>query len=284
MRLRNLLTATLAATLLTSMAACGGSSSGDGSADPSQPLKVMADVIPHAELIREAETLGLLGDVKVDVTEISGDVDVNQLTEAGDMDANFFQHVPYLNDWNANHPGSDLVPVATVHVEPLGLYSKKVTSLAEVPQDAVIAIPADATNQARGLFLLEDAGLIKLNVDRNDPNLDYSQITDANVTENPKNISFVKIDRQQLAASLDDPAVTLSIVNGNYALEAGLVPANDALILESAEGNPYANVLVTKETMKDDPRVQKLAEALESPELAKFIVDNYQGSVLPVNG
>ena len=109
-------------------------------------------------------------------------------------------------------------------------------------------------------------------------------VIDANVTENPKNISFVKIDRPQLAASLDDPAVTLSIVNGNYALEAGLVPANDALILESAEGNPYANVLVTKETMKDDPRVQKLAEALESPELAKFIVDNYQGSVLPVNG
>ena len=91
-------------------------------------------------------------------------------------------------------------------------------------------------------------------------------------------------ERLLLAASLDDPAVTLSIVNGNYALEAGLVPANDALILESAEGNPYANVLVTKETMKDDPRVQKLAEALESPELAKFIVDNYQGSVLPVNG
>ena len=177
-----------------------------------------------------------------------------------------------------------LVAVATVHVEPLGLYSKKVTSLAEVPQDAVIAIPADATNQARALFLLEDAGLLKLNVDRSDPKLDYSQITPANVSDNPKKITFVEIDRPQLAASLDDPKVNLSVVNGNYALEAGLIPSENALVLETAEGNPYANVLVVKETMKDDPRVLALAKALESPELAKYILDTYQGSVLPVNG
>ncbi|NLA28373.1 MAG: ABC transporter substrate-binding protein [Propionibacterium sp.] len=284
MRLRKLLTGALAATLLTSMAACGGSSGDSSSTDSTKPLKVMADVIPHAELIREAQSEGLLDGTKVNIVEISGDVDVNQLTEAGDMDANFFQHMPYLDDWNANHPGSDLVPVATVHLEPLGLYSKKITALRDVPDDAVIAIPADATNQARGLFLLEDAGLIKLDVDRNDPNLDYSQITDANVSENPKNISFIKIDRPQLAASLDDPAVNLSIVNGNYALEAGLIPANDALILEQVEGNPYANVLVTKATLKDDPRVKALATALESPELAQYIIETYQGSVLPVNG
>ncbi len=287
MRIRTLLASALAATLLTGLAACGSGGADAGStasAEASKPLRVMADVIPHAELIKEAESLGLLGDVKVDITEISASVDANQLVNEGDLDANFFQHVPYLDDWNANHPGSDLVAVATVHVEPLGLYSKKVTSLAEVPQDAVIAIPADATNQARALFLLEDAGLLKLNVDRSDPKLDYSQITPANVTDNPKNITFVKIDRPQLAASLDDPKVNLSIVNGNYALEAGLIPSENALVLETAEGNPYANVLVVKETMKDDPRVLALAKALESPELAKYILDTYQGSVLPVNG
>ncbi|NLH71253.1 MAG: ABC transporter substrate-binding protein [Brooklawnia sp.] len=287
MRIRTLLASALAATLLTGLTACGSGGSDAGSsasAAASQPLRVMADVIPHAELIKQAESLGLLGDVKVDITEISAQVDANQLVNEGDLDANFFQHVPYLDDWNANHPGSDLVAVATVHVEPLGLYSKKVTSLAEVPQDAVIAIPADATNQARALFLLEDAGLLKLNADRNDPNLDYSQITPANVSDNPKNVSFVEIDRPQLAASLDDPKVSLSVVNGNYALEAGLIPSEDALVLETAEGNPYANVLVVKETMKTDPRVQTLAEALESPELAKYIIDTYQGSVLPVNG
>ena len=287
MRIRTLLASALAATLLTGLTACGSGGSDAGSsasAAASQPLRVMADVIPHAELIKQAESLGLLGDVKVDITEISAQVDANQLVNEGDLDANFFQHVPYLDDWNSNHPGSDLVAVATVHVEPLGLYSKKVTSLAEVPQDAVIAIPADATNPARALFLLEDAGLLKLNADRNDPNLDYSQITPANVSDNPKNVSFVEIDRPQLAASLDDPKVNLSVVNGNYALEAGLIPSEDALVLETAEGNPYANVLVVKETMKTDPRVQTLAEALESPELAKYIIDTYQGSVLPVNG
>ena len=287
MRIRTLLASALAATLLTGLAACGSGGADAGStasAEASQPLRVMADVIPHAELIKEAESLGLLGDVKVDITEISASVDANQLVNEGDLDANFFQHVPYLDDWNVNHPGSDLVAVATVHVEPLGLYSKKVTSLAEVPQDAVIAIPADATNQARALFLLEDAGLLKLNVDRSDPKLDYSQITPANVSDNPKKITFVEIDRPQLAASLDDPKVNLSVVNGNYALEAGLIPSENALVLETAEGNPYANVLVVKETMKDDPRVLTLAKALESPELAKYILDTYQGSVLPVNG
>lgn len=286
MRIRKLFTGTIAAALLTTLAACGAGGGADAGAtpDPSQPLRVIADVVPHAELIKEAESLGLLGDTGIELTENSGQIDQNQLVNEGDLDANFFQHVPYLDDWNANHTDSDLVPVATVHVEPLGLYSRKVTSLADVPQDATVAIPEDPTNQARALFLLEDAGLLTLDVNREDPDLDYSQVSDANVAENPKNITFVKIDRPQLAASLDDPQVTLSIVNGNYALEAGLVPADDALVLEEAEGNPYANVLVVKETLADDPRVQALADALESPELAQFIIENYQGSVLPVNG
>lgn len=173
--------------------------------------------------------------------------------------------------------------VATVHVEPLGLYSKKVSAVADIPAGATIAIPADATNQARALFLLEDAGLITLNVSRTDPNLDYSQVGVANVTGNEKNLSFIQIERPQLAASLDDPQVTAAVVNGNYALEAGLIPASDALVLETAENTPYANVLVVKSTMKDDPRVQALAKALESDELAKYITDTYQGSVLPAS-
>ena len=285
MRIRSLLTGAVALTTLVTLTACGGSTSGSGSdAVSSAPLRVMADVIPHAELIERATELGLLGDVKVQVTEISGGVDPNQLVNAGDLDANFFQHVPYLDDWNAKHEGSDLVPVATVHVEPLGLYSKKVTALSDAPQNAKVAIPADATNQARALFLLKDAGLLGLDVNAGDPSLDYSQVTEANVNENPRNLSFVKIDRPQLAASLADPGVTLSIVNGNYALEAGLVPANDALFLEVAEGNPYANVLVVKQALKADPRVQALAKALESPGLATWITEHYQGSVLPAKG
>lgn len=280
MRLRTLALTALAATLVGPLAACGS----QNQTPESEPLRVIADVIPHAELLKQAEEQGLLGDVKIEVTEIAGDVDPNQLVNAGDLDANFFQHVPYLTDWNASHDGSDLVEVATVHVEPLGLYSKKADSLAAIPTDATVAIPADPTNQARALFLLQDAGLITLDVKPTDANLDYSQITEANITENPRNLQWLKIDRPQLAASLDDPQVNSAVVNGNYALEAGLIPASDALALEQAEGNPYANVLVVKQELAEDPRVTKLAEALESPELAQWITDNYQGSVLPVNG
>ncbi len=282
MSIRKLAAVALAAVVASAaLTGCGAANQGNGdAADPAKPLRVIADVIPHAELIKHVQDTGQLGDVKVEVTQIAGDIDPNQLVAAGDLDANFFQHIPYLKDWNAQHEGADLVSVAAVHIEPLGLYSKKVT-LDAVPDGAVIAIPADATNQARGLFLLEDAGLIKLNVDRTDPNLDYSQITDANVSENPKKISFVKIDRPQLAASLDDPKVTLSIVNGNYALEAGLKPSTDALYLETAEGNPYVNILVVKSDLAEDARVKKLAEALTSEETAKWITDTYSGSVIP---
>lgn len=274
--------AAAAATLIASLTltACGATQGPSAASDPGKPLKVIADVIPHAELIKHVTDAGLLGDVKVEVTQISGDVDPNQLVEAGDLDANFFQHTPYLKDWNAKHNNADLVSVAAVHVEPLGLYSKKV-KLDAVPEGAVIAIPADATNQARALFLLEDAKLVKLNVDRDDPNLDYSQVTDANVAENPHKISFLKIDRPQLAASLDDPKVTLAVVNGNYALEAGLKPATDSLALEKAEGNRYENVLVVKKALADDPRVKKLADALTTPQTAEWITKTYEGSVLP---
>ena len=274
-------TAALLATGLV-LTGCGAAYAGSTSTpDTSKPLRIMADVTPHSLLLKEAEKEGLLGDVKLDITEISGDIDPNQLVESGDLDANFFQHVPYLTDWNSKHTGSDLVALSPVHVEPLGLYSKKV-KLDAVPDGAVVAIPADATNQARALFLLADAGLVTLDVKPDQEGLDYSQITpEKNVTGNPKNLSWLKIDRPQLAATLDDPQVTLSIINGNYAIEAGLVPTTDALALESADNNPYANVVAVKATLKDDPRVQKLNEALTSPQIQKYITDTFKGSVLP---
>ncbi|MFT3875253.1 MAG: MetQ/NlpA family ABC transporter substrate-binding protein [Propioniciclava sp.] len=276
---------TVAAVVATGLAltGCGANpaASPSASAEATKPLRIIADVTPHALLLKEAEKQGLLGDVKLDITEITSGIDANQLVNAGDLDANFFQHVPYLTDWNAKHAGSDLVALSPVHVEPLGLYSKKV-KLDSVPDGAKIAIPSDATNQARALFVLEDAGLITLNVKEDDPGLDFSQITPAkNITANPKNITFIEIDRPQLAATLDDPQVTLSIVNGNYAIEAGLTPKTDALQLEAADNNPYANIVAVKATLKDDPRVKKLDEALTSPKIQSFIEETFQGSVLP---
>lgn len=267
---------------LLSLSACG-SSAQPGAVDAGKPLVVIADAEPHTTLLKQVETLGLLGDTKLDIKELTGQIDANQLVQSGDVDANFFQHVPYLKDWNTQNQGT-LISVADVHIEPLGLYSQKVASLAEVPEGATIAIPSDPTNLARALFLLADAQLITLDVAADDPNLDFTTVTAGNITANPKNVTFVEIDRPQLFATLADPKVHLSVINGNYALEGGLKPATDALALEKAENNPYVNVLVVRPELKDDPRVVKLAAALGSPEIAEFITNTYAGSVLPAKG
>lgn len=270
---RTLLTGAVAATALAGLSACGAGSASDA-------LTIAADATPHSELLKEAVKLGLLGDVKLDIRETSGQVDPNQLVNSGDIDANFFQHVPYLKNWDAEH-SADLRSVAAVHVEPLGLYSRKVTSLTDVPEGAGIAIPQDATNLGRALFVLADAGLIQLNVKAGDPDLDIAQVTRGNISANPKNLTFLEIDRPQLAATLDDAKVSLSIINGNYALEAGLIPSKDALAIEKAANNPYANVIVTRPDLVDDARITKLAEALTSRQIKDYITQTYSGSVVP---
>lgn len=269
----------LALTVSLGTSACG-LANGGAQSDPNAPLTIMADAEPHSTLLKEAEKQGLLGDVKIEVREIAGDVDPNQLVASGDVDANYFQHAPYLKNWNAEHSGN-LQMVDAVHIEPLGLYSRKVHAVADAPSGANIAIPADAVNQARALFLLQQAGLLTLDVKADDPNLDYAQVTEKNITANPKKLTFTKVDRPQLAATLDDPKVTLSVVNGNYALEGGLVPDRDALVVDKVENNPYANGLVTRPELANDPRVQKVAQALSDPKIATFITETYQGSVLP---
>ncbi|MEL4505200.1 MetQ/NlpA family ABC transporter substrate-binding protein [Luteococcus sp. H138] len=273
--LRSLL-AGLLVVLTLGLSACGA-----GGNDSSKPLVVLADATPHTDILKKVQELGLLGDTKIEIKGIAGDIDVNQLTQSGDVDANFFQHKPYLDTWLKQKGVTDLTSVATVHVEPLGLYSKKVKSLTEVPNGATIAIPQDPSNLVRALFLLQQAKLITLNVNPTDANLDFSQITEKNISANPKGLKFIQIDRPQLAATLDDAKVDLSVINGNYALEAGLKPKTDALVLETATNNPYANLLVVKADKKDDPRVKKLAEALQSKEIQDWITSNYEGSVLP---
>lgn len=287
MSLKSLAAAGSALALALGLSGCGAAGtpgSATASADTTKPLKIMADATPHTEILKEVQKEGLLGDVKIEVQALTGQVDANQLAASGDVDANFFQHKPYLNDWNAKHNNAGLQAIAGVHIEPLGLYSKKVTDVKATPAGAAIAIPQDATNQARALFLLQDAGLITLDHKASDPGLDFSQITQKNITANPKNVTFTLIDRPQLAASLDDPKVSEAVINGNYALEAGLNPAKDAKFLEKADGNPYVNYLVTSDKLKDDPRVKKLAEALTSDKIQTWIKNNYQGAVLPAKG
>lgn len=269
------------AVLVLALTACGAAKPSGGGSASSAPLKILASSTPHGELIKQTEKLGLLGDVKVDLTEITGDIDPNAVLESGDVDANLFQHQPYLDAWQKDHGVSDLVSVAYTHVEPLGLYSRKTQDLNSTPDGATVAIPSDVTNFARGLFLYEQAGLIKLDVKRDTPGLDYSSITAKNITENPKNLKFLEIDRPNLPKTLDDAKVYLSIINGNYALEAGLTPSTDALAIESATNSPYTNILVVKKDKQDDPRVTKLAEALQSQQIKDYITATFKGSVVP---
>lgn len=276
---RTFLSAALASAAVPALAACG-SNSGSG-ASTSDPLVIMADATPHTELLEYVQKSGQLGDVKLDIKGITSEIDANQLLEAGDIAANFFQHVPYLDSWQKEKGVSDLVVAATTHVEPLGIYSRKVTSLDAAPAGATIALAADPTNFGRALVLLQSAKLITLNVGTDLTKIDYAQVTEKNITANAKKFTFLPIDRPQLAATLDDAKVTLSIINGANALEGGLKPATDSLFSESATNNPFANVVVVKSSLKDDARVTKLRDALQSADTQKWITDTYQGSVLP---
>ncbi|MFE1359338.1 MetQ/NlpA family ABC transporter substrate-binding protein [Streptomyces harbinensis] len=280
----HLRTATLvasAAALTLSLAACGTDSdpnSGDdagSSPGDSQQITVAASPNPHAQIldfVRDnlAEDAGL----SLTVQEFSDYVLPNTAVDSGEVDANFFQHQPYLDDFNANH-STDIVPVVNVHLEPLGLYSKSLDSLDGLTEGSTIAIPDDASNGGRALQLLAQNDVIELK-DGVGANAVLGDITD------DRGITFTELEAASLPRALDD--FDAAIVNGNYALEVGLSPDEDAIALEEAEGNPYANFLAVKAGNEDDPAVQTLARLLNSDEVKQFIEDTYPGSVIPAFG
>lgn len=240
-----------------------------------EPLRVAADPVPHAQILAYIQTID--PQLKLKVIEIPNGVNSNELLVHGDVDANYFQHLPYLKS-QEQALGQKLAVAATVHIEPLGIYSRRHKNFAEVPEKGTIAVPNNVTNLSRALYLLQDNGLIKLKPGFKDPAAD--QATPKDIAENPKQLKILEIESPQIPRALDD--VDLAVINGNYALEAGLVPAQDALGLEKAEHNPYANILVTTPTLQNDPRIAQLAKDLTSPQVAKYITDNFKGSVIPV--
>ncbi|MEW2625741.1 MetQ/NlpA family ABC transporter substrate-binding protein [Streptomyces sp. NPDC048106] len=268
-----LTTAVLAAGALTfGLTACG---SGDSSAsqDHTGPLVVAATPVPHAEVLDFVEkNLAKKAGLDLQVKEFTDYITPNTATEDGSVDANYFQTKPYLDDFNKKR-GTHLVSVAGVHLEPLGLYSHKVKKAGDLKNGATIAVPNDADNESRALKLLVDNGLITLKSGA------AAQATPEDIAQNPKHLRFKEVEAAQTPRSLDD--VDAAVINGNYAISAGLKPAKDAILLEKAENNPYVNLLVVKKGNENDPRVKKLAKLLTSPEVKKFIEDKYQGSVIP---
>lgn len=265
--------AVLAAGALTlGLTACG-SDKDSASSDTSGPLVVAASPTPHAEILTYVkDNLAKKAGLDLEVREFTDYVTPNTATEDGSVGANYFQNQPYLDDFNKKN-GTHIVPVVTVHLEPLGLYSHKVKSADALKSGATVAVPNDSVNEARALKLLAANGIITLKDGVG------NEATPADITKNPKNLKFKELEAAQTPRSLDD--VDAAVINGNYALEADLSPAKDALVSESPKDNPYGNFLAVKKGNEDDPRVAKLAKLLASAEVRKFIEDKYDGAVIP---
>ncbi|MGK9173957.1 MetQ/NlpA family ABC transporter substrate-binding protein [Yokenella regensburgei] len=240
-----------------------------------EALRIAADPVPHAEILNYVKKIDPTLDINI--VELTSGANANELLASGDVDANYFQHVPYLKS-QEKALGKTFAVAATVHIEPLGIYSRQYKDFKSVPDGATVAVPNNVTNLSRALFLLQSQGLIKLDAKFTDPASTLA--TAKNIVENPKHLKILEVESPQIPRSLDD--VALAVINGNYALEAGLSPAKDALGLESADHNPYANILVTTPALASDPRIKALAKDLTSPQVAEFIRKTYNGSVIPV--
>ncbi|MGG1291974.1 MetQ/NlpA family ABC transporter substrate-binding protein [Bacillus smithii] len=236
-------------------------------------LKIGASSTPHAEILEFIKPKLEKEGVKLDIKIINDGILTNEQTANGELDANYFQHTPFLKQTNKDS-SLNLVKVVGVHIEPFGVYSKKIKSIDELPKGAKIAIPKDPVNFSRALQLFAANGLIELNESSN-TNKNY---TVQDIKKNEKKLQFIPVDGPLLVRALDD--VEAAAINTNYALEAGLKPKKDALIIEG-DKSPYVNILVARPDNKDSDAIQKLAKALTSPEVKKFIEDKYDGAVVP---
>ena len=236
-----------------------------------QSISVAATAVPHAEILEFVKPALAKQGVELKIKVFTDYVQPNVQVAEGRLDANFFQHQPYLNEFNSSR-GTELVSIAGVHVEPFGAYSSKIKSLADLPQGANVVIPNDATNGGRALLLLQKAGVITLKDDAG------ITATVKDIVNNPKAIKVRELEAATLPRVLAQ--VDLALINTNYALEAGLNPSKDALVIEGSD-SPYVNILVVDSKNKDAADLQKLAKALNSAEVKAFINDKYKGAVVP---
>ena len=236
-----------------------------------ETLTVAASPVPHAEILEFVKPALAKEGVDLKVKVFTDYIQPNVQVAEKRLDANFFQHQPYLDEFN-KAKGTSLVAVTGVHLEPLGAYSSKIKKIEELPGGANVVIPNDATNGGRALLLLAKAGVITLK----DPTNILSTIKD--IAQNPTDLKFRELEAATIPRVLTQ--VDLALINTNYALEAKLDPSKDALVIEGND-SPYVNILVSRPDNKDSDAMQKLAAALHSPEVKKFITEKYKGAVLP---
>ena len=274
---KNIITAVLAFTVAVSAAACTGADTSTVSSETASEaaaavIKVGANITPHAEILEQAKPILAEKGITLEIVQLEDSVTPNTGVIEGSLDANYFQHVPYLEQFNSEN-GSDLVSIGAIHYEPFGIYAGKTNDLSKLEDGAVVAVPNNVTNEARALLLLDDLGYIKL-----DPNAGIAA-TPADITDNPKNISFKEVEAAQVPNVLQD--VDYAIINSNYAIEAGINPVKDSLGIEGS-ASAYGNVLVVKEGSENEPKILALKAALESQQVVDFINEKYDGAVVSV--
>ena len=234
-------------------------------------ISVGVTPVPHGEIMEFVKPIVAKQGVDLKIVEFNDYVQPNLATDDGELDANYFQHRPYLEEFTKDH-GINLVEVATVHIEPMGVYSKQIKEINELKDGAVIAIPNDLTNGGRALLLLNKAGVITLE----DPTDITATVMD--IKDNPKNIEIRELEAAQLPRALED--VDAAVINTNFAMQADLIPQRDAIVIEGAD-SPYVNILVAnpESAQKEDMKI--LIKAVQSEETKAFIEKQYKGAVLP---
>lgn len=260
------LAAVLSSTLLIG---CGGSETDD------KTIKIGVSPSPHAEILQQVKAEVEAQGYTLEIIEYNDYVIPNTAVDQGELDANFFQHKPYLDNFNAEND-TDIVSVAAIHFEPLGVYSVKVTDVAEIGEGAMIGVPNDATNEARALLLLEANGLITLKADAG------INATVNDIESNPLNLKIKEIEAAQLPLSLQD--LDAAVINGNYAISGGL-SVSDAIAVEestSIAAETYANIVAVKSGNEDNEKIQVLVNALQSEAVKAYIESTYAGAVVPV--
>jgi D-methionine transport system substrate-binding protein len=278
MKKKSILSILLTGTLAISLVGCGGAKTDNSTGSASSKDKTITigvTPVPHKDIVEaikpELEGKGYT----VNIVEFTDYVTPNTSLEEGELDANYFQTIAYLDETNEGK-GLHLTYTKGVHLEPLAVYSRKIKDLKELEDGATVAVPNDPSNEARALRVLENSGLIKLK--------DGELVTPKDITENPKNLKFEELEAAQLPRVLDE--VAIAVINGNYALEAGLSPAKDAVFVEDANSEAskkYHNVIAIKEGNENIQKIKDLTEALTSDTVKKYIEEKYSdGSVLPV--
>ena len=268
--MKKILALVLAVALVFCLAACGAKKD-------DKTVKVGATPAPHAEILEIAKEIMAEEGYTLDIVEFEDYVQPNTAVESGDLDANYFQHILYMGSFNEEN-GTHLVAAAEIHYEPFGIYAGKTASIEELADGAKIAVPNDGTNEARALLLLEEQGLIKL---ADGVGLEATKL---DIVDNPKNLEIVEMEAAQLTGALT--SVDLAVINGNYAIAAGLSAMTDALVTEDANSevikSNYVNILAVKEGNENNEGIKALIKALQSEKVKTFINDKYDGAVVPM--